>query len=195
VDFFTFNAEYVTKLKAGDPSTERHFVEYFGELIHLKLRSRLSSPEAIEDARQETFSRVFLLLRKENGIREADRLGAFVNSVCNHVLQEQYRVQKKAGPSLSENEDMTYADHRPDPLSELEAKDQARVIWQSLNSLPARDRKLLKAVLMEEESKDDICAEIGVSREYLRVLVHRAKESFRTAYEPQNQSRKVNRQK
>jgi RNA polymerase sigma-70 factor (ECF subfamily) len=37
-------------------------------------------------------------------------------------------------------------------------------------------------VLLEERDKDEICAEFGVSREYLRVLVHRAKQSFKAFY-------------
>jgi RNA polymerase sigma-70 factor (ECF subfamily) len=183
VDFVTFDAEYLVKLRAGEASTQRHFVEYFSELIHLKLRSRLSSQEAIEDVRQETFSRVLLILRKEDGLRQAERLGAFVNSVCNHVLQEQYRTQKKSGSSLAEGDEAVYVDYRPSPLNQLESADQARVVRESLSKLPARDRMLLQSVLVEERDKDQLCEEMGVTREYLRVLLHRAKQSFRSAYE------------
>ena len=189
MEFFTFDADYLVKLRAGEPSAERHFVEYFSELIHLKLRSRLDSPQAIEDVRQETFTRVLMILRKEDGLRHADRLGSFVNSVCNHVLQEQYRSQKKTGVSLDETHEVFYVDHRPSPLTQIEAEDRARLVRRSLNKLSPRDRKLLKAVLLDEQDKDQICHQMGVSREYLRVLVHRAKESFRSAYksEPHSQ--------
>ncbi len=189
MEFFNFDTEYLVKLRAGEPSAQRHFVEYFSELIHLKLRSRLDSPEAIEDVRQETFARVLIMLRKEDGLRQADRLGSFVNSVCNHVLQEQYRSQKKTGVSLDESHEVFYVDRRPSPLTQLEAEDRARLVRRSLNKLSPRDRKLLKAVLVEEQDKEEVCAEMGVSREYLRVLVHRAKDSFRSAYksEPYSQ--------
>jgi RNA polymerase sigma-70 factor (ECF subfamily) len=183
LDFVTFDAEYLAKLRAGEASTERHFVDYFSELIHLKLRSRLASHEAIEDVRQETFSRVLLILRKEDGLRQAERLGSFVNSVCNHVLQEQYRSQKKSGSSLGEENESVFVDYRPSPLSQLESADQARVVRESLNRLPARERKLLESVLVEERDKDELCEEMGVTREYLRVLLHRAKQSFRSAYD------------
>jgi len=188
VEFFTFNADYLVKLRAGEPSAQRHFVEYFSELIHLKLRSRLDSPEAIEDVRQETFARVLIMLRKEDGLRQADRLGSFVNSVCNHVLQEQYRSQKKTGVPLDETHEVLYVDYRPSPLTQLEAEDRARLVRRSLNKLSPRDRKLLQAVLVEEQDKEEVCAEMGVSREYLRVLVHRAKQSFRSAYDAEPHS-------
>ena len=56
MQFFVFDASYVEKLRSGDARTEADFVSYFSELIRLKLRSRLSSNEAIEDVRQETFA-------------------------------------------------------------------------------------------------------------------------------------------
>jgi RNA polymerase sigma-70 factor, ECF subfamily len=37
-------------------------------------------------------------------------------------------------------------------------------------------------VLLEDRDKDEVCAELGVSRDYLRVLVHRAKQSFKSFY-------------
>ena len=86
-----FDAPYLERLQRGDSITERHFVDYFGELIRIKLRSRLASREAVEDVRQETFARVLALIRA-NEIRDPERLGALVNSVCNHVLLEHYQI-------------------------------------------------------------------------------------------------------
>lgn len=183
MDFAAFDADYLAKLRARDPATQLHFVQYFSELIQLKLRSRVASLEAIEDIRQETFARVLLMLRKEDGLRQADRLGSFVNSVCNHVLHEFYRSQKKVGASLEEAPESVYVDHRPSPLSQMESADRVRLVRQSLSALTPRDRQLLQAVLMEERDKNELCEQMGVTREYLRVLVHRAKQSFLSKYD------------
>ena len=59
MQFQEFDDSYLERLRAGDFRTQEHFVAYFSELIQLKLRSRLRSPQAIEDVRQETFARVF----------------------------------------------------------------------------------------------------------------------------------------
>jgi RNA polymerase sigma-70 factor (ECF subfamily) len=90
LQFHVFDGPYVERLCAGDFRTVEHFVAYFTELIRLKLRSRLRSPQAIEDVRQETFVRVFTMLRRET-IRQPERLGSLVNSTCNNVLLEHYR--------------------------------------------------------------------------------------------------------
>jgi RNA polymerase sigma-70 factor, ECF subfamily len=182
LEFFTFDASYVDKLRAGDAHIEGHFVQYFSELIRLKLRSRLASREAIEDVRQETFMRVLVLLRGQGGLRQPDRLGPFVNSVCNHVLLEHYRSQKRVEASIDEETEATVAGHDPSALSLLETKDTERIVQQILSQLTQRDRHLLQAVLLEERDKDEVCAEFGISREYLRVLLHRAKQSFKSFY-------------
>ena len=41
------------------------------------------------------------------------------------------------------------------------------------------DFQHIVAMFLEERSKDEICREFGVDREYLRVLVHRAKNRAR----------------
>ena len=182
LEFFAFDASYVERLRSGDARIEGHFVNYFSELIRIKLRSRLNSKEAIEDVRQETFMRVLVLLRGEGGLRQPDRLGAFVNSVCNHVLQEHYRSKKRTESTIDDETEATVAGREPSALSLLETKDTERVVRQILNALTERDRRLLQAVLLEERDKDEVCAEFGISREYLRVLVHRAKQSFKSFY-------------
>jgi len=80
LQFQEFDDSYLERLRAGDFRTQEHFVAYFSELIQIKLRSRLQSPQDIEDVRQETFVRVLTALRNEGGIRQADRLGPYVNS-------------------------------------------------------------------------------------------------------------------
>ena len=157
LEFFVFDASYVERLRAGDAHIEGHFVNYFSELIRLKLRSRLNSKEAIEDVRQETFMRVLALLRGDSGLRQPDRLGSFVNSVCNHVLQEHYRSKKRIEASIDEETESTGS---PEPVRTrlLEAKDTERVVRKILNELPERDRRLLQSVLLEERDKDEVCA-------------------------------------
>jgi RNA polymerase sigma-70 factor (ECF subfamily) len=182
LEFFAFDASYVEKLRAGDAHIEGHFVNYFSELIRLKLRSRLNSKEAIEDVRQETFMRVLTLLRGKGGLRQPDRLGPFVNSVCNHVLFEHYRSQKRTETTIDDEVEAALAGREPSALSLLEAKDTERVVRQILNQLPERDRRLLQSVLLEERDKDEVCAEFDITREYLRVLLHRAKQSFKSRY-------------
>jgi len=182
MQFVAFDAPYLERLQRGDAGTERHFVGYFGELIQLKLRTRLSSKEAVEDVTQETFVRVLTLVRAKDGIKQPERLGALVNSVCNHVLFEHYRSRRTIDSSLDEETEQSFIDERASVSGIVAVDETERAVRRILGELPERDRRLLQSVLLEERDKDEVCAEMGLSREYLRVLVHRAKQSFKSWY-------------
>ena len=181
MQFQTFDQSYVERLRAGDFRTQEHFVAYFSELIQLKLRSRLNSPQAIEDVRQETFTRVFVALRGEGGIRQPDRLGAYVNSICNNVLLEYYRASSRH-TSLEDEEDKDFPATTIDIVGAVAAKEMAVKVREILDELSEKDRRLLREVFLEERDKDDVCRDFGVDRDYLRVLLHRAKLSFKSLY-------------
>jgi RNA polymerase sigma-70 factor, ECF subfamily len=180
LQFQSFDEPYVERLRAGDFRTQEHFVAYFSELIQLKLRSRLNSPQAIEDVRQETFSRVFAALRGGK-IRQPERLGAFINSMCNNVLLEQYRASSRAS-SLEDEEQTDFPAPTLDVLGTVAAKQMVEKIREILEEMPERDRRLLRQVFLEERDKDEVCRDFGVDRDYLRVLLHRAKQSFKSLY-------------
>lgn len=182
MDFQTFDTAYVERLRCGDRETEQHFVSYFSELIGLKLRSRLQSPQAIQDVRQETFVRVLTLVRSKDGVRHGERLGPLVNSICNNVLFEHYRAGKRADP-LEEGTAANLLDTRTDALTEVISDQTRTTVHRVLDKLGERDKKVLRAVFVEERDKDEICRELGVDRQYMRVLLHRAKQAFRTQYE------------
>lgn len=181
MDFQAFDSAYVERLRAGDRDTEGHFIAYFGELIALKLRSRLASRQAIEDVKQETFARCLQLLRSKGGVRNAERLGPLVNSICNHVLSEHFRANSRT-EAFDEQSANNFVANEPDALTQVIADDTRRMVRQVLEELPERDRTILRAVFLEEREKDEVCREIGVTRDYIRVLLHRAKHSFREAY-------------
>ncbi|MBZ5687295.1 MAG: sigma-70 family RNA polymerase sigma factor [Acidobacteriia bacterium] len=176
----SFDESYVERLQAGDFRTQEHFVAYFSELIQLKLRSRLHSPQAIEDVRQETFTRVFAALRGGK-IRQPDRLGAFVNSMCNNVLLEHYRASSRDS-SLDDEEQQDFPATNVDVLGAVAAKQMGEKIREILEEMSERDRRLLREIFLEERDKDEVCSNFGVDREYLRVLLHRAKQSFKSLY-------------
>ena len=176
----SFDESYVERLQAGDFRTQEHFVAYFSELIQLKLRSRLNSPQAIEDVRQETFTRVFAALRAGK-IRQPDRLGAFVNSMCNNVLLEHYRANSR-DDSLDDDEERDFPATNVDVLGAIAHKQMAEKIREILEEMPERDRRLLREIFLEERDKDQVCRDFGVDRDYLRVLLHRAKNSFKSLY-------------
>jgi RNA polymerase sigma-70 factor (ECF subfamily) len=180
LQFQSFDEAYVERLGAGDFRTQEHFVAYFSKLIQLKLRSRLHSPQAIEDVRQETFARVIAALRGGK-IRQPERLGAFVNSMCNNVLLEHYRASQRDS-SLEDEPDSDPPAKTVDLLGAVATRQINEKVREILEELPERDRRVLREIFLEERDKDEVCRDFGVDRDYLRVLLHRAKQSFKSMY-------------
>lgn len=175
-----FNREYIERLKIGDPDTQRHFTRYFGRLLTIKARSRVRCPHLVEEVRQETILRVLTLVRR-GGIEHPERLSALVNSICNHVLLETFRRETRACPipeNFPEPIDETVA-----PDSDLMRREGQRQVRRVLEDLPEKDRDLLRQLFLEERDRDEVCRTFRVDREYLRVMLHRAKTRFRAAFE------------
>lgn len=177
---FEFDKTYVDRLTEGDLEIERHFTTYFGQLLSLKLRSKLRSASQIEDAKQETFVRVLTTLKAKRGLATPESLGAFVNSVCNNVVFELYRAGSKATP-LPEDHDEPDERLPGADQSLLNSEERAHV-REALATLPQKEKDLLRWLFFEERDKDEICRELNVDRDYLRVLLHRAKNRFRERY-------------
>lgn len=185
LQFHAFDAAYLDSLRAGDTGTQEHFVGYFTDLLHMKLRSRLRSAQEIDDVRQETFLRVLKAIKKEGALREPERLGPFVVTVCNNVLFEQYRRSGRTD-SLDEEGAPELPARGRGIVEVLEEKERRDLVLQVLETLDDQDRAILMAVFIEERDRDDVCREYGVERGYLRVLLYRAKHDLKKAFLKRN---------
>ena len=172
-----FDAEYVRLLTDGDASVERHFTAYFSEFLNIKLRRRFYGTSEIEDIRQETFLRVLQALRQKRALEHPERLGAFVNSVCNNIIFEFIKARARH-PSFDPAE-YDPVDHTIDMDGNVLAEENRKMVRLILNGLPEADHTLLKMVFLDEMDRDEVCRVMNVDRGYLRVLLHRALTRFK----------------
>lgn len=180
MDLFTFDDEYVRRLREGDRWTEEHFYTYFQQLLLIKLRKRLPSMDAIDDVRQIVFARFFKALRSpDGGIHDGRKLGSYVNSFCTNVLFEHYRNAHRTEPLDDEQLNIPTSEDVESALLSAEEREHVRRV---IGKLPKRDARILHALFFDEREPDDVCREFNVNRGYLRVLLHRAKEKFRSAW-------------
>jgi RNA polymerase sigma factor (sigma-70 family) len=174
----SFDAEYVRYLVKGDAEIEQHFSAYFGALLQLKLQAKVRSPLMIEDIRQTIFIRVLKLLRKEGRLQHPERLSTLINSVSNNLLEETYRSVRVHGRAPENS--LTVSD-QGDLESSVMNKQSSQLVARLLADLPERDRNLLRLIVLEERGTAEVCKEMQVSKECLKVLLRRAKRRFRSA--------------
>ena len=183
-----FDHDYVRRLTECDREAEQDFASYFGDLLRIKLRARLHNAQLVDDVRQEVFLRVLTQLRRKGGIDKPESLGAFVHTVCNNVLLEQFRKEKRQPPASAENADgdgparPELVDRGLSPEAGLITRERKDRVRAMVETLPPREREILKQVFLEERDRAEICRDLDVTPENLRVIIHRAKTRFRQAY-------------
>jgi RNA polymerase sigma-70 factor (ECF subfamily) len=174
---FSFDSEYMRRLAEGDASVEEHFTAYFGRLLFLKLRGRVRSAQLAEDMKQETFLRVLQQIRSKRGLDQPERLGGFVNRVCENVMKEFFRSEGRHPQAPGAAPDPT--DHTIDLEGALVDDERKRMVHSVLAELSGKDRTILRMVFLEDTDKDKVCSTMRVSRGYLRVLLHRARQRLK----------------
>lgn len=178
---YSFDEDYFQRLKRGDSATEHHFAQYFDALIRIKaIRAGAESARAAEDIRQETLMRVLANVR-EGKVEHPERLGAYVLAISNNIIREWFRGSRRWTQLPEEASKVPSGESSAEQgLLDQERKDLMR---RALGGLSSQDQELLRRICLENQDKNRICQEFGVTREYLRVLLHRARGRLREAVE------------
>jgi RNA polymerase sigma-70 factor, ECF subfamily len=172
---FAFDDHYVRQLRDRVQAVEEHFSAYCGRLLTNYLMPRIKSPELREDISQETLLRVLMVLRRGNGLKRPEALGAFVLAVCQNVLREAVRAQVRYS-QIGEQE--TRPDAAPSPEAQAIGRQIETVLARAVARLGTRDREVLSIPLAENRPRD-VCRRLGLKDDHLRVVLHRAKAHLR----------------
>ena len=175
MDFFTFDDDYVRRLRDGDPATVEHYFKYFNFFLRQTLHGNVPFSD-IDDVIQDVHARVWAFLKSGKEIRDSSRFGGFVFGFRDNIVHERRRDH-----TTDSLEDVYAAD--ADSLRDLLVKERKDQVHGALDSLPSRDAGVLRAVFIDERDKDQICKEFHIQRNYLRVLVYRALEKFRDKFD------------
>ena len=173
----SFDAEYVRRLIHSDPETERDFVSYFGELLAIKLRSRLRAPEVDSGCHPGNLS-----------ARPEDSSPVRHRKPRSPRLFREFRLHQRPVRGLPR----AIPGGRPGGRPHLRRDFAPTRRWPTKRSGPrsaACSPNFLKKIARSSAGcfstsaiRAKCAAHLQVDREYLRVLVHRAKQRFRTDY-------------
>jgi RNA polymerase sigma-70 factor, ECF subfamily len=175
-----FDQDYIDALVQGRADIQDHFTAYFGDLLFIKVRSRVRSAQLREDIVQETFLRSISFLKRGH-LDHPERLGAFMCRVCDNITKESFR--KLGRDSVMPEGQSDPPDESADSEERLVTDQRKRQVRKLLEEMPERDQRLLRAIFIDDRDKDEVCREFQVDRNYLRVLLHRAKGKFREGME------------
>ncbi|GBD08712.1 ECF RNA polymerase sigma factor SigW [Candidatus Thermoflexus japonica] len=157
--------------RAGDlEAFERLIAVYTRPIYNLAYRM-LGDPQEAEDATQEIFLRIYRGLATYDPQRPP---ASWILSIAAHYCIDQLRARRPSVP-LEDLESKIVAPSRDHPESVVERRDQEEQIQQALLRLSHEDRMVLVLYYWHERSCEEIASILGVSREAVRVRLHRAR--------------------
>jgi RNA polymerase sigma factor (sigma-70 family) len=150
----------VAAAAAGDQPSWDALVERFGPALIRMARSHGLSRHEAEDAVQETWMR---LLRRIETVREPRALSGWLRTTVRH---ESLRVRER-GQRESPTAEELCADVADttgvEAQAGLDAAECGVAVARALDALPARHRKLMRALFTETEpSYEEVAAQLGI---------------------------------
>ncbi len=138
-------ADLLPRVSDGDPTAWEEVVRRYDKLVSATVRSfRLQDADAL-DAVQMTWLR---LAENAHRVLWSERLGGWLAATARHECLRILR-QTKPSPDPLETVADTVADPAVGPEQRAIEGDAARMLWNLVEELPARQRTLLRALFTD----------------------------------------------
>ena len=177
------SADLADRIRSGDKAAESEFVRRFEPGVRAVVRRHTRPGEAmVDDFVQDVLYQVLLKLRAGE-LRDAAALPAYLRATIVYATTAEYRRRASHGESASVDAlDAIAGDSNP--VEHLRARQITTQVRSLLAELPiARDRALLQRFYLDERSKDEVCAELGIESDHFHRVVFRARERLRELVE------------
>lgn len=162
----------VQAVRDGDIAGAEELYRAFGWL-RTTIAKRIGAQDA-EDLYHDVIVAVVKAIRK-GGIRDAERLPAYVKGVVRHLLSARLRrvIEFPSVPLPSWHPALTVRSTQREEMIKREYRDVARSV---LDALKDRDREVLMRFYIDEQDPGVICADLGLTENQFRLIKSRAKE-------------------
>jgi RNA polymerase sigma-70 factor (ECF subfamily) len=169
----------VERIRRGDRAAESDLVARYTRGVRMVVSRNSSDRTVVDDLCQETFS-VALKKIRQGDVRDPSRLPGFMCGLARNITIDHYRRASRAPVAAVIEE----SDPAPNQLDLLLMREQAAVARAVLAELSSeRDRQILFRFYVAEDSKAQICADLGLSALHFNRVLFRARERYRALYE------------
>lgn len=169
------------RLRRGDAAAEEELVYRYSRSIVAILRRITRDAALADDLHQETFRAVLQRLR-DNDLRDARLLGAYVHRTArNLALAERRRSARRLGWHKALEHVAAPLD---DPLTSLLRGERSECVRDALGRLRrSRDRELLLRLYVAGDDRETIRRDLGVTSIHFNRLLFRARQRLGRAIE------------
>lgn len=177
------SASLAERIRTGDRSAESEFVRLYERSVRSLVRRHTRPNEPmVDDFVQDVLYQVLEKLRAGE-LHDPEALPAYLRATIVYTTTAEYRRRASHGDSVS-SEVLENVAGGADPADAVRDEQLSRRVRALLEALPvARDRAVLIRLYLEERSKEEVCADLGIDPEHLRRVVFRARERLRELIE------------
>jgi RNA polymerase sigma-70 factor (ECF subfamily) len=168
----------VQAIVEGRPGAEEDLVRRYEGAVSAIAAMAGPRQWAADDLMQETF-RIAIEKIRSGAVREPERLPGFICGVARNLAMAERRkpvklpLEAAAEPSAG-----------PSQLAKMLDQENSRVVRELLRELkPDRDREILFRFYLDEQDKETICAELGLTSLHFNRVLYRARERFRELWD------------
>lgn len=176
----------IQRLQAGDRTAFATLYGWYGELVWRQaIVPRLPNRELGEDCLRETFRTA---LEKIGSFQSEDRSIYFwLHRIAVNKAIDVHRRNKRdqaLSDAVLADPDAALPEGPARPDRGLEADDVKRMVGLSLDKLNERYAQALRMRLIDDLSREECAAALGVTVGNFDVILHRAAKAFRKVYPP-----------
>ena len=166
-------------LAAGDDATWQATVQRYDALVRATARRVVRSDADVDESVQRTWVALF---RSADRIADPRALPGWLATTARREALAVLRSQQRAVPTEDVADQVSPDD--ADVAEDLMRTELSRALHRAVNTLPATQRRLVQAMLREEQSYDTLSRELNMPRGSLGPLRGRAVRSLRAQLEP-----------
>lgn len=170
--------DWATRIGNGDPAAEAELVAHYQRAIGLLLLRRTGKPHLAKDLSQDTFVVVLRRLRAGE-LKNSSALSAFIRQIAVNISIDHFRRERRY---VSQDDDIIslHSAHEDRKEQEVDDATTRAMLEDALEQLAvSRDRDILRRFYLQDEDKERICRDMGLTAAHFDRVLYRAKQRMR----------------
>ena len=159
----------------GDQDAFTQLVETYQNPVYNLCYRMLGTPQAAEDAAQESFWRAYNNLKRYDLKRP---FPTWLLSIAAHYCIDQQRRKRLPAMDLDEIIEFSAEDPGPSPEISLAKMEFSEEVQRQLAQLNENDRIVLVLRYWQDYSENEICEALGISKSAVKSRLHRARKNM-----------------
>lgn len=172
----------VRRIREREALAGQELVNRYQKAVRAVIARIVVDKSEADDVFQETFRKVFEKIQHDK-LDDPERLPGFIASIAKYSAIEHIRGIRKRQKAEVNQKDVLLFDLAADQFEQLNQKERVEIIRDLIGELKSeRDKILLRRFYINEEDKEQLCAELGLDSDQFNNVLHRARERYKKLF-------------